>query len=140
MRYTAMSGEEVDGSPERSATRLVAQLTGDLRRHEDAETAVQVYKMANWIIGRMEEVKAAARRLAEQDMEQRGLEQLDTPTGSAGWTEPKTPQLDEEAWTRAMAKNPRLMEIQRAFEEAREALERAREPFKELPESRFYIR
>ena len=96
--------------------------------------------MANWIIGKMEEVKDAALNLAEEDMKQRGLEKLDTPTGSAGWTEPKTPQLDEEAWARSMGRDPRLMEIQCAYEEAKAALERARQPHTELPEPRFYIR
>jgi hypothetical protein len=140
MRQTARSAEEAGGHPERTATHLVTELTGELRRHEDAETAIQVYKMANWIIGQMEEVKAKARQLAEADMEQRGLDELDTPTGSAGWTEPQVRQLDEEAWARAMGRNPRLMELQREFEEAEAALEQAREPFKELPEPRFYIR
>jgi len=140
MRQPAESARGAARSPEETAGRLVAELSGELRQNEDAETAVEVYKMANWIIGRMEEVKQAALNLAEHDMEQRGLERLDTPTGSAGWTEPKARQLDETAWARAMAKDPRLREIQRTFEEAEGALERAREPYKELPESRFYIR
>lgn len=136
----AEAGEEGVGSAEQTATRLIAQLTGQLRRHEDAETAIDVYRTANWIIGQLEEVKDAALNLAEKDLEQRGLEKLDTPTGSAGWTQPKVRQLDEEAWARAMAKNRRLMEIQRVFEEAKATLEQAQQPFKELPESRFYIR
>ncbi|MFW6135437.1 MAG: hypothetical protein ACOC7N_01295 [Chloroflexota bacterium] len=129
-----------DSSPEETATRLVAELTGRLRQNEDAETALDVYKTSNWIIGQLEDVKDAALDLAEKDLEQRGLDSLNTPTGSAGWTEPQTRRLDENAWAQAVARNPRLREIQREFEVSRAALERAQEPFKELPESRFYIR
>lgn len=137
---TRKPGRRVDRSPEQTATRLVAELTGELRQNEDAETAIDVYKTANWIIGQLEEVKEAALDLAERDIEQRGLDKLSTPTGSAGWTEPRARQLDEETWTRALAKNPQLREIEREYEAAKTALDRAQEPFKELPESRFYIR
>jgi hypothetical protein len=136
---TESSGRTLASSSE-AAARLVAELSSELRHSEDAETAIEVYKMANWIIGQMEEVKQAALNLAEDDMEQRGLERLDTPVGSAGWTEPKARQLDETAWARAMARDPRLREIQRTFEEAESTLERAQEPYRELPESRFYVR
>jgi hypothetical protein len=91
-------------------------------------------------VGRLDQVKNAALCLAEQDMRQRGLDHLDTPVGSAGWTEPKARQLDEEAWAEAIAKHPRLREIQREYEEARAALERVQESYKKLPESRFYLR
>jgi hypothetical protein len=137
---TREPGEPIDRSPEQTATRLVAKLTGQLRQNEDAETAIDVYRTANWIIGQLEEVKDAALNLAEKDMEQRGLDRLSTPTGSAGWTEPKARQLDEDAWTRALARNPQLRGIEREYERARTALERAQEPFKELPAPRFYIR
>jgi hypothetical protein len=140
MRESAVSRAGDTGSPQQRATRLVTDLKGELLRNEDAETAVEVYKTANWVISRMEEVKQAALDLARDDMEQRDIEKLDTPIGSAGWTEPKAPQLDETAWARAMAQNRRLREIQRAFEEAEDELERAQEPYKDLPESRFYIR
>jgi len=115
-------------------------LKRDLRHNEDAETAIDVYKTANWIIGQLEDVKEEALQLAEADVDQRGLRDLDTPTGSAGWTEPKVPQLNEEAWAKAMGKNPRLRQIQQAYEAARSELERAQRPYEELPESRFYIR
>jgi hypothetical protein len=78
--------------------------------------------------------------LAEKDVEQRGLEKLSTPIGSAGSTEPRARQLDEEAWARALAKNSGLLQIEREYERARAALERAQESFKELPAPRFYIR
>jgi hypothetical protein len=127
-------------SPEQTTTRLVGELKRVLRHNEDAETAVDVYKTANWIIDQMEEVKEEALALAQSDIDQRGLEDLDTPTGSAGWTEPKVSQLNEEAWQKAMGKDPRLRQIQRDYDAARSALERAQRPYKELPESRFYIR
>ena len=133
-------GRRIETSPEQTATRLVAQLTGQLRQNEDAETAIDVYKTANWIIGQLEGVKDAALDLAEKDVAQRGLDKLSTPTGSAGWTEPKARELDEEAWARALTRNPRLREIEAEYEAARTALERAQESFKELPEPRFYIR
>lgn len=137
---TREPGRRMDRSPEQTATRLVADLTGQLRQNEDAETAIDVYKTANWIIGQLEDVKDAALDLAEKDVEQRGLDKLSTPTGSAGWTEPRVRQLNEEAWARALTKNPQFREIEREYEAAKTALERAQEPFKELPGSRFYIR
>jgi hypothetical protein len=133
-------GRRTEQSPEQTATRLVAQLTGQLRQNEDAETAIDVYKTANWIIGQLEEVKDAALDLAEKDVAHRGLDKLSTPTGSAGWTEPKARELNEEAWVRALVRNPHLREVEREYESARAALERAQEPFKELPQPRFYIR
>jgi uncharacterized protein involved in exopolysaccharide biosynthesis len=39
-----------------------------------------------------------------------------------------------------MGKDPRLRELQRDYDAARSALERAQRPYEELPESRFYIR
>ena len=132
--------ERIEGFAEVAATRLIALLTSDLRRYENTETAIDVYKTANWIIRRLEEVKSAALDLASEDLAQRGLDKLDTPTGSAGWTEPQTRQLDEDAWTQAMAHDPSLLRIQSEFEGARIMLERAQEPFKQLPEPRFYIR
>lgn len=140
MMHRTEPGRRFDSSPEQTATRLVAELTGQLRQNEDAETAIDVYKTANWIIGQLEHVKNAAVDLAEKDLEQRGLDKLSTPTGSAGWTEPKTRQLDEDAWARAMGKDPDLREIQREFEAIKATLERAQEPYTELPETRFYIR
>jgi hypothetical protein len=130
----------MEGSPEQTATQLIAELTGQLRQNEDAETAIDVYRTANWIISQLDSVKHEALRLAEHDMEQRGLDTLRTPSGSAGWTEPKASQLNEEAWTRAMMRNPHLREIEQQYKAARETLEQAQEPFKELPDPWFYIR
>lgn len=126
--------------PEQTATQLIAQLKGELAQHENAASAIFVYKTANWIISQLEEVKESALTLAQQDIEQSGLEALRTPMGSAGWTEPKARQLDEQAWLEALAVNPGLMKVQRDFDMAQAALRQAQEPFMELPESRFFIR
>ncbi len=134
-------GPETDGaSAEQTATQLVAELRRDLYHNEDAETAIEVYKTANWIIGQLEEVKELAIRLAQADLDQRSLDKLNTPTGSAGWTEPKATQLNEAAWNRELAQNAQLRAIQREYEAAKATLERAQEPYQELPAARFYIR
>lgn len=62
------SGERIDGPPERIATRLVAQLTDELWQDKDAQTAIQVYQMTNWIIAQLRGVRHVAFNLAEQDM------------------------------------------------------------------------
>lgn len=132
---------EVSGArAEELANELVAALKSKLARAEDAEAAVSVYRTANWIISLMEEVKTAALNLAEQDMKQRNLEHLRTAAGTAGWTEPKVKQLNEQAWREAISRDAELMRIQRAWDMAAGALEQAQEPFTEVPESRFYIR
>jgi ribosomal protein L11 methylase PrmA len=130
----------MEQAAEQMAKQLMAQLNAELNQNEDAETAIDIYKTVNWIVSELEEVKEAALDLAQQDMEQRGLDTLKTPAGSAGWTEPKAKQLDEQAWMEALAKDPRLMKIQRDFDLAKAALEQAQEPFMELPEARFFIR
>lgn len=137
---SARQGTRGEGSPEQTATQLIAQLSTQLQHNEDAETAIGVYKTINWIIGQLEDVKESAVDLAERDMKRRELDTLSTPSGSAGWTEPRTQQLDEGAWERATSENPRLREIQRAYEAAKARLEGAQEPYMELPEPRFYIR
>ena len=127
-------------SPEQTTTRLVGELKRILRHSEDAETAIDVYKTADWIIGLLEEVKEEALSLAQADVEERGLEDLEAPAGSAGWREPNRPRLNEEAWVEAMGKDPGLRKIQQDYEAARSALERAQRPYGELPEPRFTIR
>jgi ribosomal protein L11 methylase PrmA len=122
------------------ARQLISQLTGKLAQHENAESAIDVYKTANWIISELDEVKETALDLAQRDMQQRGLDALRTPAGSAGWTEPKAKQLNEQAWTEALAKDPHLIKFQRDFDVAKATLEQAQEPFMELPEARFFIR
>ena len=122
------------------AQQLLERLQARLARGEDAETAIDVYKTINWVIDRLQHVKSEALQLAERDMRQRGIESLRTPAGSAGWTEPRVRQLDEEAWEKAMRRDPFLTELWGEYQRAQAALAEAQEPFLELPESRFYIR
>jgi hypothetical protein len=124
---------------EQTGKQLIVQLTGQLTQHEDAETAISVYKTAIWIISQLEEVKHAALILAEQEMRQKGLEVLKTLFGSAGWTKPQAKHLNERAWQEALARDPESMKIQREFDLAQAVLQRAQEPYMELPEPRFYI-
>jgi hypothetical protein len=121
-------------------TELLAELRSDLAQEEDAERAVEVYKVANWIISQLEELKESALKLAEQDMQQRNLTSLKTLDGSAGWTVPRARQLHERAWKEALVSDSRLMDIQRQFDLAQAVLDKAQEPFMELPEPRFFIR
>ena len=130
----------MDETVEQVARQLINMLRSELSRHEDAETAIDVYKTANWIINELDEVKQTCSNLAEQDMEERGLSHLRTRVGTAGWTEPQARQLDEQAWRRAMAESPDLMAVQRDFDLAEARLRQAREPYMELPEPRFFIR
>jgi hypothetical protein len=129
---------EIDA--ESVTSQVAVELNRKLAEAEDAETAIAVYKMANWIISQLEEVKKAAISLAEEDMQQQQINNLKTPVGSAGWTQPRIRQLDEGAWQDALVRSPHLMAIQRDFDVAQAALREAQEPYLKLPESRFFIR
>ena len=125
---------------EDTARQLINQLTEILARNEDAESAIAVYKTANWVISELESTKETGLNLAEQDMQERELSHLRTPAGSAGWTEPRARQLNEHVWLEAMARDTRLMRIQRDYDAARAALEQVQEPYMDTPEPRFFIR
>jgi hypothetical protein len=125
---------------EDTARQLINQLTEILARNEDAESAIAVYKTANWVISELESTKETGLNLAEQDMQERELSHLRTPAGSAGWTEPRARQLNEQVWLEAMARDTRLMRIQRDYDAARAALEQVQEPYMDTPEPRFFIR
>ncbi len=130
----------LDKTAEDLANQLTARLREMLSRNEDAESSIAIYKMANWVIGQLEDVKQAAIDLAEEDMRQRKEDSLKTPAGSAGWTEPRARVLDEENWLKALAKDSRLMRIQREYDQAQAALQQAQEPYLETTDSRFFIR
>jgi hypothetical protein len=130
----------MDETVEQVARQLINMLRNELSGHEDAETAIDVYKMAHWIINELDDVKQACLNLAEQDMEQRELSHLRTRAGTAGWTEPQARQLDEQGWRRALAESPELMAVQRDYDLAEARLHQARELYLELPEPRFFIR
>lgn len=126
--------------PEVAAEELVTLLQQQFAQHEDAETAIAIYKLCNWIIGQLDTVKQNALKLTEQELTAKGLSSVKTSIGSAGWTQPEVKQLDEAAWLTALAQNPALMERQRAFDLAQAALQQAQTPYLKLPGSRFFIR
>jgi len=130
----------MEPSLNREAQQLIEQLQAELARGEDVEAAIDVYRTVNWIIDRLQEVKSEALDLAEQDMRQRDLKSLKTRVGSAGWTEPRARQLDEEAWAQVLERDPYLRQVQERYARAQAALEEAQEPFMQLPEPRFFIR
>lgn len=130
----------MEHTPEAMASDVIMLLQQGLAHQEDAETAIAVYKLCNWIISELDSIKRDALALAEQDLTAKGLPALRTPAGSAGWTEPEVKQLDEAAWRNALAHNPALMERQRAFDLAQAGLQQAQAPYFKLPPPRFFIR
>lgn len=130
----------MEPTPEAIANDVITLLQQGLAQQEDAEAAIAVYKLCNWLIGELDRVKRDALALAEQDLAAKGQAALRTPAGSAGWTEPEIKQLDETAWLHALAQNPALMERQRVFDLAQAALQQAQMPYLKLPPSRFFIR
>lgn len=130
----------MERTSEAVADELVTLLGHQLAQQEDAETAIAVYKLCNWIISQLEIVKHDALSLAEQDLQERAMTALRSPVGSAGWTQPEVKQVDEAAWLAALAQHPTLMERQRAFDLAQAALQQAQAPYLKLPASRFFIR
>lgn len=117
-----------------------AELLQKLTQYEDAETAIAVYKEANLAISQFEEIKQAALSLAESELRSTGETGRKTAIGSCGWTQPKTRQLDKDAWQAAVAEDSDLSAIQTNFNRAKSLLERAQEPFTKLPEGRFFIK
>lgn len=130
----------MDYNPERLGEQLIDQLKNRMHEQEDAQSAVAAYKMANYIISQLEEVKRAAINQAEHDLRVSRRDSIKTSAGSAGWTQPRTPILNDTAWRDAVVRDPRLSEIQRNFEVAQALLQNAQEPFMELPEPVFFIR
>jgi len=130
----------MDYNPERLGEQLIDQLRTKMHEQEDAQSAVAAYKMANYIIRQLEEVKRTALNQAEHDLLVSKRDSIKTSAGSAGWTQPKTPVLNDTSWREAVARDPRLSEIQRNYEVAQAVLQNAQEPFMELPEPVFFIR
>jgi hypothetical protein len=119
--------------------RTVLELERKLEEAGDAETAIAVYKSADWIIDQLEVVKERARALAEEDLKERGEASVSTPVGSAAWTEPDEALLDEEAWQEALARDASLQRLVRDFEDAQAALEQARAGYRRAPERRLVV-
>jgi hypothetical protein len=130
----------MDHTPQELTDRLINLLTVRLAEQEDTESAITVYKMANWIISRLEAVKQSAINLAEQDMRMNRRKSVRTPEGSAGWTHPRVSQLNESAWQEALDRDPNLRRIHENYEQAESLLRQAQEPYVELPEPSFFIR
>ena len=119
--------------------RTVLELERKLDEAGDAETAVAVYKSADWIIDQLEVVKERARALAEEDLKDRREDSVSTPVGSAVWAEPDEAPVDEEAWQEALARDASLQRLVRDFEEAQAALEKARAGYRRAPEQRLVV-
>lgn len=130
----------MDYNPERLGEELVDQLRSRMNEQEDAQSAIAAYKMANYIISQLEEVKRTALQQAEHDLRVSRRDSIKTSAGSAGWTQPKVRVLNENAWREAVSRDPGLAEIQRNFEVSQAVLQNAQEPFMELPEPVFFIR
>lgn len=116
------------------------ELTQKLTQHEDADTAIAVYKEANFIIGQYEEVKKAALNLAENELRLSGEAERKTIAGSCGWTKPKAKKLNEIKWRDAIKDDRELQRLEYQFNQLKSDLEEAQLPYMELAESRFFIR
>ena len=120
------------------------ELAEILKKYEDAESAILVYKEAGAITAAFVEpynvVRKTAKAMAEGELRTAGERKRITSTGNCGWTQPKKPVLDAAAWKEAMREHAKLSTIQRAFDNAEADLELAQEPFKVLPAGNFYIK
>jgi uncharacterized LabA/DUF88 family protein len=124
---------------ELNAREPIYSLRQKLAEAQDAETAVAIYKEAKEIHRQLEEILASARALAEEDLQARELESLETPVGHAHWRQPEEPVLDQVAWAEAVAEDPELRNMQRDVELAHEELREAQTPFMRPAEPVFEI-
>lgn len=120
--------------------KTIIELTNILTQYEDAESAIAVYKEANLAIAEYEKIKQAALELAQHSLEETGETGLKTLVGSCGWTMPKTPQLDKEAWRQATLSDAELWNVDNEFAMAESRLKGYQQSFMVLPPKRFYIR
>jgi hypothetical protein len=122
--------------------RTPQELRDKLQLHEDATSAIAVYLEAQSYIKQFEEVKAAALNCAQADMKADGVVHSKTDFGSAGWTRPKTPQLDKGKWATLIEHNARLKALQDEADRAADLLKTAQEEAgcMVLPSPRFYIK
>lgn len=116
------------------------ELTQKLTQYEYVDTAIAVYKEANFIIGQYDEIKKNCLSLAENELMSTGEVHRKSIVGSCGWTEPKTKKLNEAKWRRAVNQNKELMKLEDEFERIRNSLSLAQAEFMELPEGRFFIK
>ena len=127
---------ELKGEEEISSIKLALKLS----EYEDVETAIVVYKEANFIIKQYQKVKKAALNLAENELRINGEEHRKTAIGSCGWTQPRVKVLDEKEWTNALSQNKELKNVVIEFEQAKNKLEKVQRPFMKFPDGRFFIR
>ena len=127
-----------------STIKTAEELAEILKKYEDAESAILVYNEAGAAIKFHNEpysaVKKTALACAQADLRTTGETKRVTNTGNCGWTKPKTPVLDPEAWKEAQRESGKLSTIQRAFDNAKADLDLAQEPYLVLPAGRFYIK
>ncbi len=116
------------------------ELTQKLTQYEDIDTAIAVYKEANFYIGQYDEVKKACLSLAENKLMATGEVHRKTIGGSCGWTEPKVKKLNEARWREAVKSNLKMAGLVTAYEIAKQELDEAQREFMELPEGRFFIK
>lgn len=104
-----------------------------LVKYQDPETAVAVYKEASGYIDAFERVKDIAKGFIKNHLFETGELELTTRAGKVVYTSPKTPRLNADAWRAATVARPELRTLQQQFDAARDALDLAQAPFKELP-------
>src|SRR5262245_1507676 len=107
--------------------RTPQELMDRLHLYEDATSAITVYLEAQSYIKQFEEVKATALNCAQADMKADGVVHSKTDFGSAGWTRPKTPQLDKGKWADLIEQDARLKTLQDEADRAAELLKAAQE-------------
>jgi hypothetical protein len=122
--------------------RTPEELMDRLHLYEDATSAIAIYLEAQSYIKQFEEVKAAALSCAQADMKADGVVHSKTDFGSAGWTKPKTPQLDKGKWAILIEHDTRLKALQDEADRAADLLKSAQEETgcMVLPPPRFYIK
>ncbi len=120
------------------------ELSAILKKYEDAESAILVYKEAGAIIKAFDEpydtVRKTAKAMAEADLRGTGERKRVTNTGNCGWTKPKKAKLDPEQWRGAQREDSELADLQKAFDNAEADLVLAQEPYMVLPAGSFYIK
>lgn len=105
-----------------------------LMQYPDVESAIALYKEVAGYIEAFEAVKRAARTVIEQALRERGEMDITTQAGKAAYTVPKTPKLNPALWRAALVAQPELRALQAQYDTAKDALELAQEPYKELPQ------
>ena len=130
--------------PDPSTIKSAEELAGILKKYEDAESAILVYKEAGAIMKAFSEpydiVRMTAKALAQADLRVSGERKRVTNTGNCGWTKPQKAKLDPELWKNAQREDSDLADLQKVFDNAESDLELAQEPFMVLPEGSFYIK